>query len=353
MARPGLLLALLVAAALSGCASPPRGDGQAADDVPVITDPRDYSYLQNATPGSHIHDYWQGRDRVTVLDATGGSFTSSCTGCGPDGMLFSTQLPKDGVIVPQGARWLNGTIGFTPDGENTWKRLELWVRTAADNEARPWGNITPGAPFSLETTNEQDDPPHYVLSLWEFSLKAFGDGDDVQVSGSLAWSLEAVRGLPLVPYPAHPDRWNGATELDLLDETTSSMLSYTEQDPVSGGQSTSCYSGCPGRHRLGDGVVVPFDTATVEVRLSYGAGVPTGLGVSYHGSDTRSMTKLTGTTESPGVTLYTIKPEPGETDSPYAKQSLWVFQVWFDEPGPLPLQAWSGEYTITVTALKG
>lgn len=352
--RPGWLLAFALSCTmLAGCTSS-TGDGEApAAPQNVVTDPRDYSYLQNATPGSHIHDYWQGRDRVTVLERAGGPFSSSCSGGCEDGMTFTWGVPEDGVIVPQGTKWVNGTFSLTPEGENTWTRLELWVRTAQDPEAQKWGDLENGKPFSIESTAEKNDPPHYVLSRWEFAVRAYSGTADVAVRGEYAWQVEAVRGLPLLPYPPHPDRWNGATELELLEETRASMLTTYDEDPVSGGQSYSCYNGCPGTHRLGDGVVVPFETATVEVRIAYGPGVPALLGVTYHGSDTRSFTRLAGTTESPGVTLFTIPLDPGVADSPYARQSLWEFDVWMEYPNDPPLQAWSGEYTITVKAVKG
>lgn len=352
--RPGWILAVaLLTSLLAGCTSSEGDDAPAGPPPNVVTDPLDYSYLQNATPGSHVHDYWQGRDRVTVLDVEpSGSFSASCSSC-PDGMLFTRRVPDDGVIVPQGTRWVNGTFTLNAEGENTWTRLELWVRTAQDAEAAKWGDIESGVPFSIESTLERNDPPHYVLSLWEFSVRAFGSGDGVRVAGATSWSVEAVRGLPLVAYPPHPDRWNGATELDLLEEATTSALTMYREDPVGGGQSYSCYSGCPGTHRLGDGVVVPFETGTVEVRIAYGPGVPALLGLAVHGADTRSSTPVTGTSESPGVTLFSIELQPGMADSPYAKQSLWEFDVWMDYPNDPPLQVWSGEYTISVKALKG
>ena len=345
------VLLVLPTALLAGCAG--EGPDDAGDDVPqnVVTDPLDYSYLQDATPGSHVHDYWQGRDRVPILDEEGGRFSSSCTGC-TDGMTFSRRMPEDGVIVPQGAKWVNGTFTITPEGDNTWVRLELWVRTAEDAEAERWGDIRNGEPFSFESTAERNDPPHYVLSLWEFSIRAFGEGDDVRVAGTAQWKVEAVRGLPLVAYPPHPDRWGGASELDLLEEGSSATLAYQVEDPVDGGSSYSCYNGCPTTHRLGDGVVVPFETGTLEVRIAYGPGIPSGLGLDYHGANTRAFAAAQGTQETAGVTLYTIPLDVGMADSPYAKQSLWEFDVGFDDALDLPVQAWSGEYTLTVTAIR-
>lgn len=347
-------LLVLPTALLAGCSGEAPGDEPQSAQDNVVTDPLDYSYLQNATPGSHVHDYWQGRDRVTVISDEGGPFSASCsgTGCNAQGMLFNRRMPEDGVIVPQGTKWVNGTFTLSPEGENTWIRLELWVRTAADAEAVKWGDIGNGERFAIESTAERNDPPHYVLSLWEFNLRAYGEGDEgVRVAGTYTWEVEAVRGLPLVPFPAHPDRWNGATELDLLEETGSSMLAYT--DTTSGGTSYNCYNGCPATHRLGDGVVVPFETGELQVRITYGPGVPTGLALTYHGANTRGFSPAQGTMEEPGVTLYTIPVELGMADSPYAKQSLWEFDVWIEQPGDLPIEAWSGQYTIAVKAFRG
>lgn len=349
--RPGWLLSLvLFASLLAGCASSPDdGAPPAGGPQNVVTDPLDYSYMQNATPGSHIHDYWQGRDRVIVLESD--SRTGfGCGGCN-EGATVSIEVPEDGVIVPQGTRWVNGTFTLDPEGENTWSHLELWLRTAAEAEAQRIGPLESGVPFSIESTRERNDPPHYILSLWEFQVRAFGPDGDFRLEGSMAWRVEAVRGLPLEPYPPHPDRWGGATELDLLQETRSSTMTLVQRTPT--GTSYSCYNGCPGEHRLGDGVVVPFETRTVEARLAYGAGVPAGLTLWFHGSDTRTLAPVEGTIESPGVVLFAIPVAAGVADSPYATQSLWEFVVALDPVADgQPLEAWSGEYTLTVKALR-
>jgi hypothetical protein len=349
--RPWLAVACLSVLLLAGCSGKPPADGAAADPVGVITDPRDTAYLQNQSmaAGSHIHDYWHGRDRVPVLEADGFSGSSSCSGggCG-DGMLFDLVRPDEGLIVPQGTKWVNGTFTLEQQGDNQFVRLELWVKTAKDSEPVPWGTIQSGAPFSVNTTQEADDPPHYVLSLWQFGVKAYGSADSVRVQGKSHWSAEAVRGLPLVPYPPHPDRWNGATELDLLAETRDTTLIYQTQDPQ-GGTSTSCYSGCLGLHILPSGAVVPFDADHVEVRLKVDQGLPAGIGLWFHGADTWGFSKPKGSMGAPGELVYTIPIEGALADSPYAPQSLWELRVWLDEPAP-NAQAWTGTYTLTVKA---
>jgi hypothetical protein len=350
--RPWLAIACLALLLLAGCSGKPSPAAPVSDPVGVITDPRDRAYLQNQSmaAGSHIHDYWHGRDRVRVLEAESFGGSASCSGGCGDGMTFDWERPAEGDIVPQGTAWVNGTFTLNPEGDNQFTRLELWVKTAKDSETERWGEIRSGVPFSLNTTQETDDPPHYVLSLWQFEVKAFNSADSVKISGSTHWSVEAVRGLPLVPYPPHPDRWNGASRLDLLTESRSTMLIYQTEDPAGGGGTgTTCYNGCLGTHILPSGAVVPFDTDHVEVRVKVGQGVPAGLGLWFHGADTWSESKPAGTMATPGEVVFTIPIEGAMADSPYAPQSLWEFTVWLDQPQPF-LQAWTGTYTISVTA---
>lgn len=348
--RPWALAAPLLLAVLAGCAGSP-GEQAQADGPTVITDPRDTAYLQDGSlaAGSHIHDYWGGRDRVPVLDASSGG-SSTCTGC-TDGMVFQSVRPDEGAIVPQGTAWVNGTWTHESDGQDQFTGLELWVKSAEDVEPERWGPLQSGVPFSINTSQGENDPPHYVLSLWVFQVKALG-GQDIHVGGTFTWKVEAVRGLPLVPYPPHPDRWNGATQLDLLSDAGGTQLTYEQQDPTGGG-SISCYGACPGRHTLPSGVVIPFDTDRVEVLVRITSGVPAGLGLWYHGADTWTETQAAAVmdTAAPTETLYVIQIEGAMADSPYAPQSLWEFQVWLDQPQPA-LRAWSGEYTIEIKAFK-
>jgi hypothetical protein len=344
--RPILLLlcVLLASSALAGCSGKPAAAPADTQSASTVTDPRD---LRNGTaPGSHIHDYWGGRDHVQVLKQTS-SGSSTCSGsCGE--MAFSWARPDEGAIVPQGTKWVNGTFGLQSDGNDQYDRLELWVKTAKDHEAQRWGPLVPGQPFSINGSQEADDPPHYVLSLWVFQVRAIGSSDTLHVGGTWTWNVEAVRGLPLVPYPPHPDRWDGNPELPLLTESRSTQLIYQTESPQ-GGTSTSCYSGCLGVHSLPNGTVVPFDANHVTVRLKVDQGTPAGIGLWYHGADTWKETKATGASLVPGETVYTIPITGAMGDSPYAPQSLWEFEVALDQPQPYA-QAWTGSYTLTVTA---
>jgi len=339
---------------LAGC----TGGGPEAtpsQTLGVVTDPGDYSYLQNATPGSHIHDYWQGRSVVTVLDEDGGPMSASCDGC-DDGMQIHEGRPEEGSIVPQGTAWLNVTVTWSPGGSGTndFAGMDFMVKTAQDSELRRVGPVANGVLLRINTTNQQDDPPHYVLSLWRFglSVQPRPGSDQVAFSGDLHIRVDAVRGLPLVPYPPHPDRWAGATELDLAQDTMTTT-EYQTVDPQSGGTGSHCYGGCLGTILPLNGSVVPVETKEVLVIVEVEAdGIPAGLGLQYHGADTWTMRTANGTASTPPGTLTFRIPVSGlMADSPYAPQSLWEFELFIDQPGYV--RAWTGTYTFTATAVKG
>ena len=349
----GLLPAVaLLLAALAGCSSPDGPEAGPEPDPIVITDPRD---LANGTaPGSHVHDYWQGRDRVEVVtdDWNGGVSYG-----GSDHGTIGWFRPADGSIVPQGAGVIEGVADWQaeePDpveaalgAGSDFDRMELWVKTAADGEAQPVTRLEDGVPFRFNTTNAQDDPPHYVLSLWEFHVVAFKDGaDGVSFSGSIAFKAEALRTLPLAVFPPHPDPWNGTTELQLaqvdmqVDLHTGLVFSYF------------CYGGCAD-HTFGPdaGKTVPFDAAAIEVTIATDTGsTPIPLDLTWHGADTRTLQPAEPESESPGLRTYRLEVEPGLGDSPYASQSLWEFRVHMDDTEDQG--AWRGTYHVTVKAMR-
>ncbi|MFO1535379.1 MAG: hypothetical protein ABR586_06925 [Thermoplasmatota archaeon] len=271
-----LLLAALLAAGLAGCASPPPAATQTEPAASVITDPRDTAYLRNATPGSHAHDYWQGRDTVSVVDASGGQMQASCSGnC--DGMGIAFFRPEKDHVVPQGAAWVNVTVDIAQDPHgNSHGTPQLWVKTAKDSEPQRLGDLRSGVPFTLNSTNEMDDLPHSVLSLWRFEVHVpppEGAGD-VSFAGKVSLRAVSQRGLPLVVYGPHPDPWNGATEVALFVHDQAVKLEY--QTETQDGSSTTCYGGCIGELPVDDGKTVPLDAAAVVVTLTFQPGaIPT------------------------------------------------------------------------------
>ncbi|HET6398309.1 MAG TPA: hypothetical protein VFH47_02000 [Candidatus Thermoplasmatota archaeon] len=333
-----LSLALLL---LAGCASQPPAATQA--QLPVIREPGDFTSANATAPGFHIHDYWDGRESIEVLRSSSGPMRASCQGC-VNGMPVLDIQPPDGSIVPQGTAWVD--VAVHVEGQASPDAYELWVQTAVDEKPRRAGALTPGETFRFNSTNERNDPPHYVLSLWRFQVRV--PAEDVEFSGTVDIRVEAVRGLPLVPYPAHPDQWLGATELSVLDESQSVDLAYAVRTPVSG--QYTCMGGCPGRHVPPNGTVVPWDARFVDVTLTFPDGVPAGLDLWYHGANTRSFTRVEPDLTTPGTVHARIELERGQADSPYAPRSLWEVRVHFSEG--LPAVAWTGTYRVEMVASK-
>lgn len=328
---------------IAGCtASPPASEAESAS---IITDPRDVPGANTGT--GHIHDYWNGRDRIVVVEQTFDGPRWSCGGPCAQGMGFAAVRPDEGTVVPQGTAWVNGSFTLAPHPDDRFERLELWVKSAADDALLLWGDLESGVPFAIASSREANDPPHYVLSLWQFEVRAYG-AQDVSVGGRMQWSIHAERGLPLEVYPPHPDPWQGATTLPVLEDDGGTSLAYELDVPT--GRRIQCTGGCPRTHAPTDGALVPTGADRVEGTLAITSGLPQGLALWYHGADTWSLAQVSLVSTGNGQYGFSIPVTGAMADSPYALQSLWEFRVWMD--GPASARAWSGNYTLSIAAFR-
>lgn len=338
----------LLASLLAGCASDGDGNEEAAEQPNVVTDPRDLA--ASMQPGSHVHDYWDGRDQVQVVAADSGGGSVSYGG---DHGIVATFVPPDGSIVPQGTGVVEATLDWTEDeggplGQafpTAFTRVELWVKTAADAEPHFVQVVEKGVPFRFNATNEQDDPPHYVVSLWEFSVMLWNEGGErTTFNGQWRFSATAHRTLPLATFPPHPDPWAGQTEKLLYEHA-----GHAEQTGLV--LTSACTNGCLPWFTPDSGTTVPFDAARVEVVFAPGAGAtPVPVSLAVHGADSRSFRDVAGQDAGNGATRFTIELEPGMGDSPYAAQSLWEFRV--HPATPQEQGVWRGAYTVSAKALR-
>lgn len=348
-----LLVALsLVALALSGCTddTPVPDDGE--PEPGVVTDPTDYSYLQNGTDGAgwHVHDYWGGQDRLQLLDQE----DPGCTGCtvsysGDHGTTIGSFLPEPDHVVPQGTAWLHATATWDIESGD-YDGVGLWVQTANGTDFAFVGELEQGQPLTFNSTHGDNDPPHQTLSLWEFQVRAMppdGDGSSASTFSSTL-RVEVERGLEIPPWPPHPDFWDGATEL-ILDEA-----SYTVTYDTQAGLVWYC-AGCVGGPYLDDGVVVPFDADVVVIDVEATSELPITFGLRAHGADTRTYTELEPTLDEPFHKTWRMETAEHFADSPYAKRSFWAFNLYKDQvrqDDTVTAGHWQGTYDVTVTALK-
>jgi hypothetical protein len=340
-------LAMLV----SGCASG-GGDGEEGAEPVLITDPSQNRTSPDDRP--HLHDYWGGQDRLTVMDAD--QYIGGITWYGPP-IAVGSFRPESGDVVPQGAAWVNVTISWVDEADNNYADPQLWVKSARDSETQFIGDVPgpEGATFAIPTTNDMNDLPHQVLSAWQFDLMMSGGpnpvpnpvtGDtELTFTGTVSIVVTTDRGLEIPIYPGHPDRWNGATEIELLSE--SNTVNYIG-DPTTG--TWACFIGCPVIHVPGDRIVVPYDASEVIVVLEFQFGAPAKLGLKYHAADSREYVEAELISDELNRREYVIPVGVGG-DGPYAIQSQWEFAPFVEFPqenGLVPYE----EYTITATVHK-
>lgn len=333
-----VLLSLL----LAGCASEPATPAATAAEPLLVTEANDAESLTDEAfrMQAHQHDYWGGAERLTVLDTTqqGELFFVS------DEWAFGF-IPEAGTVIPQGTARVEITVDWRDGNAKHYTAPELWVRTAADHEAVLVGALERGQTLVLDTTLASADLPHQALSAWRFQWRIHpGPGGLIWWAGEVTMKAVAVRGLEIPVYPPHPDLWNGAETLDLMDG--GQPFGVWTGDPVDGG---NCYGQCPEIHRPGDGLVVPYDAALVEVTFAQADDSATRLGLRYHAADTREYTVLEPVETQGATRIYRIPVTPAMGDSPYATQSLWEFAPFVDgEPAPIK----TGSYKLQARVLR-
>lgn len=339
------MVGTLLVMGLAGCADD-TPENVAQEPANIVTDPTDYSYTETDGSGWHIHDYWNGEETVTVIDA----MTRESSGTvfyGNGNALVARFQPEPNRVVPQGTGNLSATLQWTIEGGNH-DHVELWVKGGADSSASSVGIVEPGVDIRFPSSHDQNDPPHQTLSLWEFELRAIRvDGQQVERTGFQATiSVVAERGLEIPEWPAHPDFWQGATELVLVDQTFE--VAWDVQFGLH-----AC-TGCVGGPSIPDGTIVPYDADRLEVTVTTESNsVPPLFGLRAHGANSRDHAAIPLTSESSTSRTWTLDPEVHTADSPYAKQSLWEFALHKQSTEATGDEgAWTGTYRATLTAFK-
>ncbi|MEA3136761.1 MAG: hypothetical protein QOC71_1042 [Thermoplasmata archaeon] len=338
------LCLLAVVALLAGCSDPAADPVVPTESATVITRVDDFA---NATaPGSHIHDYWGGKDRLTVVDlahpggdqpGTGPGFAS-----GQD-IVVRAFLPESGHVVPQGTGSVEVTFTWTDAQADSYTRPVLWMKTAGQNATVEVADVVSGEPVALEVGAPAADLPHQLLSAWVFELRMSSpDPMPLRFKGSVGLKVDAIRSLPLPVFPPHPDPWKGAAQLPLVDESGS--LSYLEDLGDQGCDGLAC----PQVFRPASGQTVPTDAYMVSVKLTYSG--PRDLELFYHSGLDREFARAEPVSTNGGVRTYEILVEHGG-DGPYATQSQWEFTVLPPAAGPVR-STWAADYSLEAVSVK-
>lgn len=339
--RPSLLLvaALLVAGCATPADAPPGADANVTpgSDAPAALPP-DAERVDDGTRTDlghmpHMHDYWKGKERVTLFDGELEPDAQNMTFATFFQVVFTQSavvggmqfyLP-DGAIVYEGTGVVELTASWT-DPRNTG--IAFVYQTPAEPEWQFGGALPNGEPFALEITPEHTDMPHAKNSRWWFG---FGpDSSPGTLAGPFHLKIDIVRVGDVTLFPAHPDFWQGAHELTLLDaDHHGEVPSYAKRvvQPATEGEFRE------------DWVlferIVPMETQALRVVADITAasstpGEVTSFGFFYHGAETRvpfrcPVKPLEG--DLPRTLTWVVPVTMEMTDSPYADQTAWRFLV--------------------------
>jgi hypothetical protein len=245
------LLVVLVGASLAGCLKKPGApvveestDTNVTADAAALPDGRGESAAIKETDAKtndsfavqHMHDYWRGRDTVTLLKTPIGV---GCPPCMPDGentqpksvaYVKLDKLPDDSgtsAMVYEGA----DSVSLVFDAPTTFNlphpsppKLFMQYRSAADAAWKPPQDVTYGTPLVIPVTAQMTDMPHSTHSLWVFRLTT----DRPEPSLDVPMTVTVHRGANVVDWPGHPDFYADKTSRIVMQQHVTTHMSGLE-----------------------------------------------------------------------------------------------------------------------------
>jgi hypothetical protein len=324
---------------MAGCvAEEPAADPSHATSVDVgPAAPVDDGAAPMATDVSHmphLHDYWEGRERVTLFDDD----IDPSQGDDPFQNLEPVLVDKqakagrllwrlpDGKIVYEGT----GTLEVTA----TWDdprvtSLAFEFQPAGSNEFSEPEPLPPGEVVSVPVAPKMTDMPHTKTSRWVF---AFETADQPGVAlGPFHLRVDIVRVADIMVFPGHPALFEGRPEKVIEDgDHEHSEVSYARRAPQ------LATEGEFGEKTITPARPVPMETKAMRIELdildtSSTPGVVSDINFFFHGADTTfyghpSVLPMEGSLASKRL-IYQFPVEMEQTDSPYADSSQWLFFV--------------------------
>jgi hypothetical protein len=356
---------LLVALALlaAGCASAPKETAPPANAT--VSSPLVVSET-NATMGTmpHVHDYWKGRERVTVVDQDYESDATNAVFWLVFATFFTHEPMAGGAFVdlPEGQTVYEGTgameitVAWT---DPTVAGLRMTYHDAGTQTYRAWAQVENAKPLRIDVTPGMCDMPHAKASRWSFILGA--SGPPPLALGKFHVKIDIVKLRDLSLFPPHPDFWQGSPAIGILQKTGAK----TEQGPRSEASQFTDPIDPPADAVPGD-KVVPMETQALLVNATVtGTSSPLPidhLNLYYHAAD-QFVTEFHLATQprhsADGKTWSWVVPvSMNATDNPYAKKSDWAYRVTAthqDAPLPCGDDCVDSEltYDIDVRAVRG
>lgn len=305
----------------------------------------------------HRHDYWQGRERVTLGEGvvTLGAAATNASGA-------AASLPLDGkALVYEGAGavevtlsdpqrracvpvTLNGVGACTdtaapapadPAGGPSGVKLQL--RTASSAAWLDTGEVTWGAPLRFAVKDpKMTDMPHATRTLWAFRVVS---DDPAQRTLQFHAKIEAVRaGGVIALWPGHPDFYPNGTHNRTLVKASVATKESGLESLAPGATDTSMTEVVPPK-------LISYGTKAVRVEVLHPQGKTTnpadGITAWQLVAHNASGRWLSTPARAAGNASYTwtLPVDDDGMDSPYADASRWGFA----------LRAWTGNDHVTLS----
>lgn len=337
-----LLSLLLLPALLAGCFGGDADDAPLAEDAaegvggparPAAVDDGGAPMTGEAGKNPHIHDYWKGKERVTLFEGEVAPQVEESMGNTFFNAFQNRQASAGGTtfLLP------NNTIVYEGTGQMeivaTWDSplvtgLSVSYRTGVGPAFSAPVALANGEPLVVDVTPEMCDMPHMSTSRWVFYFAP--DASPGASLDAFDLKIDIVKMRDVSLFPGHPDLFEGKAEKILLEtDGESAQVSYAKRVP------NLATEGAFGEHEIALEKAVPMEAkamrfevtitkadATPPMRVSY-------IGFFYHGADSNFLLRAPEQPlEKVGQTLvWEIPVEMEMTDSPYNPGSQWEIMV--------------------------
>ncbi|MHB8605005.1 MAG: hypothetical protein ACYDCK_07075 [Thermoplasmatota archaeon] len=346
--RVPLALAVLAMMLVAGCiggsgtgapaapslsAAGEKSSSSNASDVPI-----DQGNSTNISTGAtpHKHDYWRGRERVTVIDRdvpvtlqSRQAFFTLLTESRPAFGAAQVNLP-DGQIVYEGTGRLEFTATWT---DATVTGLVMRYASTGNPQLSAPIPLTSGTMVPIEVKADMTDDPHASSSLWRFVLEASGPGGAGVAQGTVHVKADIVKMRDIETFPAHPDLFHGQPLVKIVDKD----MTLQSDDPTAGVEAFTQHDFTPAG--FAPDAPVPPDAKSVLLLLTVKSATynnPLGdsskISMNYKTARSSFNERPANLTQQVGkVYLFSMHVGQGDGDSFYAKTSQWRFDPIIDD----------------------
>lgn len=330
-----LAFATLALLLLAGCvAEEPVAEGNvtttaAGEDAAAPVDDGTAAMATDVGHMPHMHDYWSGRERVTLFDdaiePSGDPFMT--LGGAPAGQIGATfwRFPDEAIVMEGTGRMELTAAWDDPAVTSVAARHRIGANGEwSDPVALPNGELV-----ELAITPDMTDMPHMSTSRWEF-LFTPSDAPG-SLMGPFQLRVDIVKLADIMLFPGHPELFDGMPEKVLHDkEHEHTEVSYAKRVP------NVVTQGEFGEKTVVPEQLVPMETKAMRVELdiveaSASPGQVAEIRFFYRGADTSylghpTVLPLEGSLEEKRL-VYQFPVEPEQCDTPYGEESQWLFFV--------------------------